>query len=43
MGQPKPLFVYFRSFQTQIGQKKITDFSGIRTWIVIVEGDQAYH
>ena len=23
MGQPRPLFVYFRSFQTQILQKKL--------------------
>ena len=43
MGQPKPLFVYFRSFQTQIGQKKITDFSGIRTCIDEVEGKHAEH
>ena len=33
MGQPRPLFVYFRSFQTQILQKKTVDVIGIRTRI----------
>ena len=33
MGQPRPLFVYFRSFQIQLN-RKIVDFSGIRTRIV---------
>ena len=36
-------FVYFRSFQTQILQKKTVDVSGIRTWIVRVEGKHADH
>ena len=33
IGQPRPHFVYFRSFQTQILQKKTLGFSGIRTRI----------
>ena len=33
MGQPRPLFVYFHSFQTQILQKKTVDVIGIRTRI----------
>ena len=40
MGQPRPLFVYFCSFQTQF-YIKIVDFSGIRTQIVEVEGQHA--
>ena len=43
MGLPRPLFVYFCSFQTQILEKKTVDVSGIRTWIVGVEGEQADH
>ena len=42
MGQPG-LFFYFRSFQTQILQKKTVGFSGIRTRIVGLEGDHADH
>ena len=42
MGQPRPLFVYFRSFQIQFN-RKIVDFSGIRTQIVGVEGEHADH
>ena len=42
MGQPRPLFVYFRYFQHQF-YRKIVDFSGIRTRIVEVEGEQAEH
>ena len=34
MGLPWPLFVYFRSFQTQVFTEKTVGFSGIRTWIV---------
>ena len=43
MGQPRPLFVYFRSFQTQILQKKTVGVSGIRTRIVWVAGKHADH
>ena len=43
IGLPQPLFVYFRSFQTQILQKKTTAFSGIWTRIVGIEGEQAHH
>ena len=43
MGQPRPVFVYFRSFQTKILQKKALGFSGIRTRIVGVEGEHADH
>ena len=43
MGQPLPLFVYFRSFQTKILQKKTVGFSGIQTWTVGVEGKNADH
>ena len=42
MGQPRPLFVYFRAFQQQF-YRKIVDLSGIRTWIVGVEGEHADH
>ena len=42
MGQPRPLFVYFRSFQQQF-YRKIVDFSGNRTQIVGVEGEHADH
>ena len=42
MGHPRPLFVYFRSFQT-IYRIKTVDFSGIRTRIVRVEGENADH
>ena len=40
---PGPLLVYFRSFQTQLLQKKTLDVSGIRTRIVGVEGQDADH
>ena len=43
MGLPRPLFVYFRSFQTQILQKKTVGVSKIRTRIVGVESEQADH
>ena len=43
MGQPRSLFVYFRSFQTQILQKKTVGVSRIRTRIVRVEGEHADH
>ena len=38
MGQPRRLFVYFRSFQQQF-YSKIVDLSGKRTRIVGVEGE----
>ena len=38
MGQPRPVFVYFCSLQTQILLKKTLGFIGIRTRIVRVEG-----
>ena len=37
MSYPRPLFVYFGSFQIQF-YRKYLDFSGIRTQIVRVEG-----
>ena len=40
---PWASFCYFRSFQTQILQKKIVGISGIRTRIVRVEGEHADH
>ena len=43
MGHPRPLLVYFRSFQTQIQQKKSVDVSGIQTRIVRAEGKHADH
>ena len=43
MGQPRPLFVYFKYYKTQILQKKTEGFSRIRTRIVRVEGDHADH
>ena len=43
MGRTRPLFVYFRSFQTQLLQKKKLAFGRIRTRIVVVEGKQADH
>ena len=42
MGQFRPLFFYFRSFQTQIVHK-IVGFSGIWTRIVGLEGEHADH
>ena len=42
MGQPRPLFVYFHSFQQQF-YRKIVDLSGIRTRFVGVEGEHADH
>ena len=43
MDQPRPLFVYFRSLQTQILQNKTVEVSGIQTLIVEVEGEHADH
>ena len=43
MGQPRPLFVYFRSFQTQFLQEKTVGFSGTRTRIIGVEGEHTDH
>ena len=43
MGQSGPLFAYFRSFPTQILQKKTEGFSGIQTRIVGVEDEHADH
>ena len=40
MGHPRPLFVYFRSFET-IYKMKTVDFSGIRTRLVAVECEHA--
>ena len=42
MGQPRPLFVYFRSFQT-IHRIKTVDFSGIQTRIDRAKGKNADH
>ena len=42
MGHPRPLFDYFRSFQT-IYRINTVGFSGIRTRIVGVEGEHADH
>ena len=42
MDHSRPLFVYFRSFQTIVKSKKV-DFSGIRTRIVIAEGEHSDH
>ena len=42
MGQPRHLFVYFHSFQTQFYRLTV-GFSGIRTRIVRVEGEHADH
>ena len=39
MDQPRPLFVYFRSFQTQILQIKTVGFSGIITRNIRIEGE----
>ena len=43
LGQPRPLFVYFHSFQTQNFQKKTICGSGIQTRIVRAEGEYADH
>ena len=43
MGQPRPLFLYSRSFQTQILHKKTVGLRGIRTRIVGVEGEHVDH
>ena len=43
MGQPRPLFVSFRSFQSQSLQKNTVDVSRIQTRIVGVEGKHADH
>ena len=42
MGQPRPLFVYFRTFQIQF-YRKIVDFSGIRTQVIRIEGEHTDH
>ena len=42
LGHPRPLYVYFRSFQTQISQKTV-DYSGIQTWIFGIEGEHTDH
>ena len=42
MDQTRPLFVYFRSFQT-IYRIKTVDYSGIRTRIDGVEGKHSDH
>ena len=42
-GPPRPLFVYFSSFRTQILQKNNVGVSGIRTRIVRVEGEHPDH
>ena len=42
VGQPRPLFVYFRSIQTQYYRKNV-GFSGIRTRIFIVLCKHADH
>ena len=41
MGHPRPLLVYFRSFQTQIPHKQTVGVSRIRTRIIGVEGEHA--
>ena len=43
MGQPRPLFVYFRSFQRQILQKKTVIVSGIQTRIYGVKDKHTDH
>ena len=43
MGQPRPLFVNFRSFSCTNFIAKTVDVSGIRTRIVGVEGEHADH
>ena len=42
VGQPRPLFVYFRSFKHNIIEKAL-GFSEIQTRIVGVEGEHADH
>ena len=42
MDQTRPLFVYFRSFQT-IYRIKTVDFSRIRTWMHRIEDENADH
>ena len=42
MGQSRPIFVYFRSFQIQFYRNNL-DLSGIRTQIVRVEGEHTDH
>ena len=41
MAQPRPLFCFFHSFQTQILHKKTVGLSGIQTWIIGVEVEHA--
>ena len=42
MVQSRPLFDYFRFFSNTFC-RKILDFSGIRTWVVVVEAEHADH
>ena len=42
MGQPRPLFVYFRFSNTNFEEKSV-DVSRIRTQIIRVEGEHADH
>ena len=42
MGQHRPLFVHFCLFQRQF-YRKFVDFRGIRTQIIIVEGEHGDH
>ena len=41
IGQPRPLFVYFQSFSNTTFTEISVGVSGIRTWIVRVEGKHA--
>ena len=43
MGHARPLFVYFRSFQTKVLQEIAVGFSRIRTQIAGMEGELADH
>ena len=43
MGHARPLFVYFRSFQTKVLQETAVGFSRIRTQIAGMEGELADH
>ena len=43
MDQPRPLFVYFHSFETQFFIEKIGNVSWIRIRIVRVEGEHSEH
>ena len=35
MGQPRPLFIYFHSFQTQSVQKKLWDSAGFELELML--------